>query len=156
MGKAEDERLQRYFDGELSVEERARVEAGLTDDDRLRLSALEEIRGLVKNTLSSEAADLDLWSSLQPHLAPANDLERARVRRWVRGHMTSLSAGFTALAAAAALLIVFNPWHAQHSDNDCDIVSLETSGAVATVFNLSDVPHGGDGPTTVIWTEEQD
>ena len=61
MGKAEDERLQRYFDGELPAEELARVEAALTEDDRLKLAALGEVRGLVANALIAEAADVDLW-----------------------------------------------------------------------------------------------
>jgi hypothetical protein len=81
---------------------------------------------------------------------------KRQLPRWMRSRITSLSAGITALAAAAALLLVFRPWHAQHSDNDCDILSLETSGAMATVLHMNDVPHHGDGPTTVIWTEEQD
>jgi anti-sigma factor RsiW len=160
MGKREDELLQRYFDGELAPDERARVEAGLTEDDQLRLAALGEMRDLLVQTLTAESAELDLWPSLQAHVAPTNDLARARTRRqmpkWMRGRMTSLSAGVTALAAAAALLLVFHPWQAQRSDNDCDVLSLETSGSVATVFSVNDVPHGGDGPTTVIWTEEQD
>jgi anti-sigma factor RsiW len=160
MGKREDEQLQRYFDGELQPEERAHVEAGLSEDDQLRLAALGEMRELLRHTLQAESAEIDLWSALQPHVVPANDLERARARRqlpkWLRGRMTGFSAGFTALAAAAALLLVFRPWHSRHADNDCDILSLETSGSVATVFSVSDVPHGGDGPTTVIWTEEQD
>jgi anti-sigma factor RsiW len=161
MGKREDnELLQRYFDGDLPPDERARVEAGLTEDDQLRLAALGEMRELLVNTLTTESAEIDLWPALQAHVAPSHDLARARAKRqlpkWMRSRMASFSAGVTALAAAAALLLVFRPWHAQHSDNDCDVLSLETSGSVATVFNVNDVPHGGDGPTTVIWTEEQE
>ncbi len=157
MGKAKDERLQRYSDGELPSGDRVGVEAALDEDDQLRLAALDEMRALLRNTLDAESAEVDLWPGLEAKL-PVDDLARARARRggfW-RSRMTQLSASVTALAAAAALLLVFRPWHAQHPDNDCDIVSLETSGAVATVFNMNDVPHGGDGPTTVIWTEEQD
>src|SRR5205823_7082988 len=124
----------------------------LTEDDQLRLAALGEMRELLVQTLTAESAELDLWPALQAHVAPTHDLAAARARRqlpkWMRGRMTSLSAGFTALAAAAALLLVLHPWHVQHPGNDCDILSLETSGAVATVFSVNDVPHGGDGPTT--------
>jgi anti-sigma factor RsiW len=155
MGKAEDQRLQRYFDGELTAEERAAVERSLSDDDRLRLAALGELHGLVANSLTAEAAEIDLWPALEKKLPPPNDLERARLRRWMRAHMTSLSAGITAMAAAAALLFFLQPWHARSSPNDCDVLNLETSGAVATVFDINDVPHQ-DGSTTVIWTEEQD
>ena len=112
MGKAEphDVRLQRYFDGELSPAERAEVEAALTDDDRLKLAALGEVRGLVANTLSAEAAEVDLWPALEKQLGAGQG----------------------------------------------DVVSLETSGSIATVFDLSDTPHKGDASTTVIWTEEED
>ena len=45
MGKAADERLQRYFDGEMPAEERAQVEAALTEDDKLKLAALGRLTG---------------------------------------------------------------------------------------------------------------
>ena len=60
------------------------------------------------------------------------------------------------LAAAAALLLFLQPWHAAHAQNGCEIESLETYGAVATVINMDDAPHRGDEATTVIWTTEDD
>ena len=160
MGKSEprDVRLQRYFDGELSSEERAEVEAALTDDDRLKLAALGEVRGLVANALSAEAAEVDLWPALERKLGAARpgQAEAKARRRWgLRAHPASWSAGLVS-AAAAALLFLVLPWHSGHASNGCDVVSLETSGAMATVFKLSDMPHKGDASTTVIWTEEED
>jgi anti-sigma factor RsiW len=169
MGKAEDERLQRYFDGELAPAERAEVEAALTEDDRLKLAALGELRGLVGNALQAEAADIDLWPALESKLglggATAADLAgagssgkaaaKAR-RRWgLRAHPASWSAGLVSMAAAAALLLFVQPWHSGHPQNGCDIESLETQGAVATVFDI-DGAHRGDEGTTVIWTTEED
>jgi anti-sigma factor RsiW len=147
---AKNTRLQQYFDGELPVEERARVEAELSEDDELKLLALGEVRGLVANTLMAEAADIDLWPALQKQL-DADAKKKLKPRRsWgLRAHPGSWSAGTLAMAAAA-LLFLFQPWQ---TGNACDVESLETSGGVATVFNLNDTPHG---PTTVIWTEEQD
>jgi len=157
MGKAEDELLQRYFDGELPAEERARLEAAFTEDDRLKLAALGEVRGLVANALAAEAADVDLWAGIESHLGGGGKAQQKARRRWgMRAHPASWSAGLLSIAAAAALLFFVRPWHPAHADNDCDIVSIETSGAVATVFHMSDAPHRGDGSTTVIWTEEQD
>ena len=158
MGKAEPRhlRLQRYFDGELSPAERAEVEAALTEDDRLELAALGEIRGLVANALGAEAAEVELWPALEKQLGGGGG--RATVvarRRWgLRAHPASWSAGLFSAAAAAALLLFVQPWHPRHVGNACDIESIETSGAVATVFHMSDAPHRGDGATTVIWTEE--
>ena len=76
MGKADDERLQRYFDDELAPAERAQVEAALSDDDRLKLAAMGELRGLLSNALTAEAAEVDLWAGLAPALVPA------RPARW--------------------------------------------------------------------------
>jgi anti-sigma-K factor RskA len=157
MRKAEDERLQRYFDGELSAEERAAFEAALTEDDRLKLAALGEVRGLVSNALTAEAADIDLWPALEKQLGGAGKAEAKARRRWgMRAHPASWSAGLLSVAAAAALLFFVQPWHPAHPGNDCDVESIETSGAMATVFKLGDMPHKGDASTTVIWTEEED
>jgi len=160
MGKAEDERLQRYFDGELPAEERARVEAALTEDDRLKLAALGEVRGLVANALAAEAADVDLWAGIERQLGGGGGGGKAAAkarRRWgLRAHPASWSAGFVSLAAAAALLLFVPSWHSSHAQNGCDIESLETVGAVATVIHMDDAPHRGDEATTVIWTTEDD
>jgi len=156
MGKAEDERLQRYFDGELSPEERCQVEAALTEDDRLKLAALGEVRGLVANALAAEAADVDLWPGIEQKLGGGGKAAAKARRRWgLRAHPASWSAGLVSLAAAALLLVV-QPWHSQHAQNGCDIESLETTGAVATVIHMDDTPHRGDEATTVIWTTEDD
>jgi anti-sigma factor RsiW len=160
MGKAEEERLQRYFDGELSPAERAQVEASLTDEDRLRLAALGEVRGLVANALAAEAADIDLWPALEKQLgggggARAGKAESRARRRWGLGaHPYSWSSGFVA-AAAAALLLILQPWHSAHAQNGCEIESLE-AGAMATVIRMDDAPHRGDEATTVIWQMEDD
>jgi anti-sigma-K factor RskA len=159
MGKEADERLQRYFDGELSSAERAEVEAALTEDDQLKLAALGELRGLVGNALMAEAAEVDLWPALEAKLGGAKaggKAAGAARRRWGwRAHPASWSAGLV-MAAAAALLFFVQPWHPAQATDNCDVLSLETSGAVATVFKLGDMPHQGDASTTVIWTEEQD
>ncbi len=151
-----DERLQRYFDGELSANERAEVEAALTDDDRLKLAALGELRGLVGNALMAEAAEVDLWPALEGKLGGQGKASAKARRRWgLRAHPASWSAGLV-MAAAAALLFFVQPWHPAHASDNCDVESLETSGAMATVFKLGDMPHQGDASATVIWTEEQD
>lgn len=158
MGKEQDERLHRYFDGELKPEERAAFEAALTEDDRLKLAALGEVRGLVANALTAEAADVDLWPALEKQLGGGGGKAAAKARRrWgLRAHPASWSAGLVSMAAAAALLFFVQPWHSQHAQNGCDIESLETTGAVATVIHMDDAPHNGDEATTVIWTTEDD
>lgn len=156
MGKAEDERLQRYFDGELTAGERAEVEAVLTDDDRLKLAALGEVRGLVANALLAEAAEVDLWPALEAQLGGGGKAKARARRRWgLSARPASWSAGLVSVAAAALLFFV-QPWHSRHPQNGCDIESLETGGAMATVIQMDDAPHSGDESTTVIWTSEDD
>ena len=157
MGKAEDQRLQRYFDGELSPQERAEVEAALTEEDQLKLAALGEVRGLVANALLAEAGEVDLWPALEKQLGGGGKAAAKARRRWgLRAHPASWSAGLVSLAAAAVLLFFVPPWHSAHPQNGCEIESLETVGAVATVIQMDDAPHRGDEPTTVIWTTEDD
>jgi len=160
MGKAEDERLQRYFDGELPAEERAQVEAALTDDDRLKLAALGEVRGLVANALMAESAEIDLLPGIEAALRGGGigigKAEAKARRRWgLMAHPARWSAGFVS-AAAAVLLLLFQPWHSAHAQNGCDIESLDSYGAVVTVFRMNDTPHKSDETTTVIFTEEDD
>lgn len=157
MGKAEDERLQRYFDNELPEAERAAVEAALTEDDKLKLAALGELRGLVGNALAAEAADIDLWPGIEKQLGGQGKAAAKARRRWgLRAHPASWSAGLVTAAAAAALLFIVQPWHPAHAQNGCEIESLETEGAVASVIHMDDMPHRGDESTTVIWTTESD
>jgi anti-sigma factor RsiW len=144
-----DELLQRYFDGELSPEERRDVEARLDADARLRLEALGELRGLLRAHAEESAADLSRLSDLSETIAA---IERTsppaatpRRRRWI-----PMSAMGGLLAAAAALVLFLRPIGAVPGSNHADIESLEVQGAVATVFH---VEHGGDD-ATIIWTDE--
>lgn len=146
MIKSEDERLHRYFDGELSPEEASAFEEQMTDDDRLKLAALAEVRGLTAMTLDAEAADVDLWPGIERQLAAA-----AR-RRTRRGFARRLSYGGAALAAAAVLFVVFRPVGHVHN-NECDVEELESDGASTTVLRMSDPSQ--DSTTTLIWTEEE-
>jgi anti-sigma factor RsiW len=146
MAKQDDERLQRFFDGELSPEERARFEAELGDEDRERLAALGEMGGLLRSALEAEAAQVDVWPAVE------RGLKRDRLRRW--RHRLRGPAGVGLMVAMAASLVLFlgRPL----PTNECDIESLEVGGAAATVMRVRDVHHGGDATTTIIWTDEED
>ncbi len=150
MDKRDDE-LQRYFDDELSADERARVEAALTDDDRLKLAALGELRALTQAALAGETEHVDVWSGVEA------GLKKQRTRRWrdrVRGRRFVSGAGVL-IAAVATLLLLFKPWSPKHvPTNNCDIELLETDGVQATVLDVPD--HGGDNHTTILFTMEED
>jgi anti-sigma factor RsiW len=147
MGKVDDELLQRYFDDTLVDAERERVEADLTDEDRERLAALAEMRGLLARTLEAEAGEIDLLPALEPRLKG----RRGRLHRWTGG-VTSFG---LAVAAVAALLLVMRPWQSRLPTNECDVETLEVDGSLASVFRVKDGAHGGDATTTIIWAEEQ-
>lgn len=164
MGNEHDERLQRYFDGELAPEERARFEAELTADDRERLAALGEMRALVAGALEGAADGVDLWSAIEGQVMASSlppggtSTKRAsaarRLRDRGRGRRLFGTGTGLLLAAAATLVLFLYPRHPNHPTNGCDIESLEVSGAVATVIQVADEPHPGDGDTTIIWTQE--
>lgn len=148
MGKPEHERLQRYFDGELSADERLRCEAELTDDDRERLAALGELRGLIVATLETEAAGVDLWSGIEKAITPAP-------RRRLRGRFARRIYGAGLALAAAAALVLFLRAPRRYASNEAEVELLDFDGAMASVMKLQDPGQAEAGPTTtVIWTEE--
>lgn len=146
MSMDNQERLHRYFDGELTAEERARFEAEMTDDDRDRIAALAEMRAVITGTLEAEASDVDLWPALAKQLTPA-----PRGRR-LRDYVGPRSVGGAfALAAAAALALFLMPREA--TANDVEVEMLDVAGGTATVMKTHDHPDSEAG-TTVIWLEE--
>jgi anti-sigma factor RsiW len=146
--REKDEQLQRYFDGELSADERARVEAELGDEDRERLAALGEMRGLLSGALDAEAAAVELWPAVE------SGLKRERMRRW--RHRMRGPGAVGLVVAMAASLVLFLGRRLPTITNECDIESLEVEGAAATVLRVGDAHHGGDATTTIIWTHEED
>lgn len=150
----DDEKLQRYFDGELDESERAAFEASMTADDRERLAALGEMRVLLNVALDARAADVDVWSGVSAGLAQEKHSALKRWRQRARGRGAIGTAAGLMAAAAALFLFLAHPWHPTHASNDCDVETLEVEGAVATVMTLPDQPHNGDGNTTIIWAEE--
>lgn len=149
MNEKQD-RLQRYFDGELPEAERAAFESQLTDEDRLRLQVMAEMRAALGNALAADSAEIDVSAAvgakLRGTVTPIGWAARLR-----RGRILGTSAGLL-LAAAAAFMLVLRPWHSKLSDN-CDVETLEVDGAQAAVFQIQ---HNGDSSTTVIWTPEED
>ncbi len=160
MGKREDmERLHRLHDGELDAEARAAVEAGLSDDDRARLAAMDELGAALRHTASAEADGFDVADAVMaaigkqataPLPAPT---PITSARRWRARAIWASTAATLAAAAAAALFLVTRPAIPPHGDA-CSIESLEVSGEQATVLDLTDA-HGHD-TGTVVWLDEED
>lgn len=143
-----DQMLARYLDGELSPAERSELEAQLNDDDRLRLAALGDVGAAVRAALEGEAAQVDLWPSVQAWI------ERARRNAWWRRARRPGVLGAGLLAVAAAVMILLAPLKRVPPTNECDIESLDVAGVQATVFKIPDSTRAGL-TTTIIWTEEE-
>ncbi len=142
-----DELLQRYFDGELSPDERAQVEARLDGDARLKLDALGEMRVLFRAELSPETPALDFAATFDAiSRAPMGaSLPLARRRRFL-----PMSAAGGLVAAAAALFLFLRPVAPiRNVQNAANVEMLETDGTLASVFQ---VENGGEH-ATVIWND---
>jgi anti-sigma factor RsiW len=142
-----DELLQRYFDGELSPDERAQVEARLDGDARIKLDALGEMRGLFRAELGAEPPSLDFSATFDaiaraPIVAP---VPAARRRR-----LLPMSAAGGLVAAAAALFLFLRPVAPTRTvQSAASVEMLEAEGALASVFQ---VENGGEH-ATVIWND---
>jgi anti-sigma factor RsiW len=144
-----DEELQRYFDDELSANERASVEARLDADARLRLEALHELRSVLR-------AHADVHADLSPLSSVIDAIERTPLgatplRAPVKRRWLPMSAVGGLLAAAAALVVFLHPIAPNVvGGNASEIESLEVQGELATVFHV----ESGNDRATVIWTDD--
>ena len=145
MSHDQDALLHRLHDGELDPAERGRVEAGLDEESRGKLGALDDLGGLLRAAYG-DAGGVDVWPAVQREIARGKVVPLRR--RFGRG---SIVASTLAVAAAAAAALFLLPGGG-HPSNDCVIDELEVSGASATVLRLDDDKHGGT--TTVLWLEE--
>jgi anti-sigma factor RsiW len=142
-----DELLQRYFDGELSPNERAQVEARLDGDARLKLDALGEMRVLFRAELSPETPALDFSSTFDAisHAPIVASVPAARRRRFL-----PMSAAGGLMAAAAALFLFLRPVApTMNVQNAASVEMLEAEGTLASVFQIE---NGGEH-ATVIWND---
>ena len=152
MAKAEDDKVQRYFDGEMPLPERVAFEAAMTDREREQLAALAEMRGLIQTSLEAEAAGFDIAATVEERLRGETRGAVVPLKRRLRPRMLLGTSAGLLIAAAAAFLFLLRP-HLSHPSDDCDIEQLEVAGAEATVLTLPD--HHGTN-TTIIWTTEED
>lgn len=156
-----DEDLQRLHDGALPLAEAEALRGQLTDEDRQKLAALEELDGLLTDTLAAESEGVDLWAGIEARLpaapvttvtapapvkAPEGKVLPLR-RRWAVP--TTAAMGVLAMAA----MFLFFLWPQTRTSNHCEVESLEVAGGSAVVMQLPG-EHGDD--TTVIWMDHQE
>lgn len=155
-----DEDLQRLHDGALPLAEAEALRSRLSDEDQQKLAALEELDGLLSDTLTAESEGVDLWAGIEARLPAAAAAPTAVAptaaregkvlplrRRWA-GPTTAVM-GFLAMAAT----FLFFLWPQSRTSNHCEVESLEVAGGNAVVMQLPG-EHGDD--TTVIWMDHQE
>jgi anti-sigma factor RsiW len=148
-----DEKLHKLHDGELSAADAEALRGELTADDHRKLEALSELDQLLHESLSAEvdAHPIDLWAGLSeklPELKRAKEPAVVPLRRRIAFRLT---AGASALAAAAALLLIMRT--VPTVNNHVDVEDLEVAGNNAAVLSVAD-DHGNE--TTLIWFDHQE
>ena len=132
--------LQRLHDGELSATDATRVRASLSEEDRVRLSAMEEVGSALREHLGKQADDakLNTWTAIAGRLDEKGaEVVRLRRRRWMRP-----VAAAVAVAAAAALFFF---WPQGSLGSGAQVESIDFGEESGLLFQLH------DSNTTVIW-----
>ena len=148
-----EELLHRYHDGELEKEAADKLAAELSPSEQQKLSALQELDGLIAGTLAAEAdaRKLDLWAAIENQLPPLeSEKSAAKVLPFLRRRAVQVTAVLSSLAAAAALMLFLRP---STPSNRCDIEELDVAGQSATVIAVPD-EHGQE--TALIWFDHQE
>lgn len=157
-----DDKLQRYFDGELGRSEARDLEETLpgSDPDRKRLAALGEMRTLLRDAAQQAAASAPseaMWTAIRTEIA--RGLEPSPTERWlVRWReFWGGPARFWVPAMAAAACVMLTWMIADHTrasmPQDVVIESVETTGVTATVFQIPDEADG-EGIAVLVLTAE--
>lgn len=181
--RLKDADLMRYFDGELSPAEMARVEEALrsNEDARKRLEALGEMRGLLREAVQARAADAtqscDVWAGVRRGIERAPSLAE-RAGAWWRSRWAMPAFGIAAAAAVVALVfasggepapgptaVVAPPAPAADAATSTpdraprapgplvEVEEIEAEGTMPAVVMTSAEP--GENAIPVVWIEEK-
>jgi anti-sigma factor RsiW len=143
------ERLQAYYDGELSGLARRRFERRLARDPAARqeLQALEETGRFLREVETEDAAP-DLWEAIRLRL-PALEVERAQLKgapASARSRLWALSPWFGVGVAAAALALAIGVEWGDASDPG-SVRWIDSRGTPLMVLQ-------DDSQATIIWVIE--
>jgi len=171
--KTEQERLQMFFDGELSPEEEAAVREGLrsSPEQAAQLAEWERVRGAVRGASGRWAEELDsdaLFARIEAELqAPRQSTppweepiveEKPPLRVVPGGRERRVWGGMaTGLAAAAAILLAVLAWPAEQAPPEIargsEVVAVDFGDYAGTVFEI----EGGAGQSlSVVWISDEE
>lgn len=171
--KTEDEKLQMFFDGELTPEEEASVRRDLeaSPEGMAQLRELEQLREAMKGVAAEWSGELDsdaLFARIEAQIdAPVIPIERAAPakpatppapapmpaqRRW---RVWGTAGG---LAAAAAIFLAVVAWPRQQTDpvpvaRGSEVLEVDFGSNTGTIFEV----EGGAGESlAVIWIDDEE
>lgn len=168
--ETEDQRLQMFFDGELTPDEEAAVRRDLerSAEGKAQLREWEQIRGAMKTMSSGWAGEIDsdaLFARIEAEVAlPAarEPIESAPpVLRAVPGvrERRVWGAVATGLAAAAAIFLAVIAWPTEQVPpgdemaRGTEVLEVDFGANTGTIFNV----EGGAGESlAVIWIDDEE
>jgi anti-sigma factor RsiW len=168
--KTEEEKLQMFFDGELTPDEEAAVRRNLqgSPELRARLREWEHLREAMQSVSTEWTGTVDshaLFARIEAQIhVPARSTEPLRVRppalRVVPGRRERRIWGAvaTGLAAAAAIFLAVMAWPAEQSSESMpvargsEVVEVDFGANTGTIFEV----EGGAGESlAVVWIDDE-
>lgn len=169
--KTEDDKLQMFFDGELSPEEEAAVRRDLeaSKEGTAQLRQWRQIRDAMRDVSSDWAGTIDsdaLFARIEAEIsAPAVsepiEVTPPRVLRVVPGRRERRvwGAAATGLAAAAAIFLAVMAWPSEQapiegtSARGTEVLEVDFGANAGTIFNVK----GGAGESlAVVWIDDEE
>lgn len=168
--KAEDEKLQMFFDGELAPEEEAafRRELESSREDAVQLHELEQLRKAMQGVSADWAAKIDsdaLFARIEADVsAPVIPINRPVERPALRAVPGSRErrvwgAAATGFAAAAAIFLAVIAWPeggpqdaGQLAIRGSEVLEVDFGTSTGTIFEV----EGGAGESlAVVWIDDE-
>ena len=169
-GKTEDEKLQKFFDGELAPEEEAAVRRSIesSPDGTAQLREWEQLRDAMKTVSADWAGELDsdaLFARIEAEIsAPVVPIEQPKqeppaLRVVPGGRERRVWGGVaTGFAAAAAIFLAVMAWPESHLDpapvtRGSEVLEADFGSNTGTIFEV----EGGAGESlAVVWIDDEE
>ena len=162
--RTEDEKLQMFFDGELTPEEEASVRRSLdgSPDRAAQVAEWDRLRAAMQNASAEWAGDIDsnaLFARIEQQIHTPEEQPALRVLPGGRERRVwgAMAAGF---AAAAAIMLAVLAWPGERSPTEMagvsrgsEVVEVDFGEYAGTVFMVK----GGAGQSlSVVWINDEE
>jgi anti-sigma factor RsiW len=164
--KTEDEKLQMFFDGELTPEEEAAVRRSLegSPEGMAQLRDWKQLREAMKSASKDWAGEIDsdaLFARIEAEIStPVVPIEQPALRVVPGGRERRVWGGVaTGFAAAAAILFAVIAWPAEPSVDSVpvargsEVLEVDFGPNTGTIFEV----EGGAGESlAVVWIDDEE